>query len=433
MADPHPWLDLTSSPMALVRDSFYPQHVPGYPFHNFQNGPLRTQLGSSDVTGEEPPPSSAAHADDADADTDTNTDPRQTAINTVAAWVFKDPFPKGSVPHFVTATAGLVEAVVHDERNGIYRRAKARANENENADGSGEREAGGNGDGEGFISDGAMRAIYAMSFNRFVTGFVDRDVARRRELGADAARHSSGATKGKGRRPADRNDDAPSPSDSSSDSSSSEIDDEIDEVDTEAPRRPSRARQATDKARAKAARKSMYVLATHLRLPRSFVDVRHRATHGTLKLQPTLGRWRALAREALGWLWEERWRDLVGGDAGRERRKMGLEGWEAAEGRRRRGRGVEGGGGGGGDAVSAAADADAAGEHGLADNEPRETAERHHVDVVEDCASPDPDGPTGRGGKRKMLSSSSAPPREESAAKRVKTSDGMVPEEETET
>ena len=427
MADPHPWLDLTSSPMALVRDSFYPQHVPGYPFHNFQNGPLRTQLSPSDVAGEGPPPSSAA----ADAD----TDPRQTAINTVAAWVFKDPFPKGSVPHFVTATAGLVEAVVHDERNGIYRRAKARANENENADGSGEREAGGNGDGEGFISDGAMRAIYAMSFNRFVTGFVDRDVARRRELGADAARHSSGATKGKGRRPADRNDGAASPSDSASDSSSSssEIDDEIDEIDTEAPPRPSRARQVTDKARAKAARKSMYVLATHLRLPRSFVDVRHRATHGTLKLQPSLGRWRALAREALGWLWEERWRGLVGGDAGREGRRRGLEGWEALEGRRRRRsqRGVEGSGGGGGGVAAAAADA--AVGHGLADKEPRETAERHHVGVVEECAYPDLDGPTGRGGKRKMLSSSSAPPREESVVKRVKTSDGMVPEEETET
>lgn len=73
-------------------------------------------------------------------------DMRQRAIDKVNLWLFK----AGQLPAAIVATAGLTEALLHDDP---------------------ERQERG-------ISESAMQSIYAMAFARFVNGFVDRDVAR---------------------------------------------------------------------------------------------------------------------------------------------------------------------------------------------------------------------------------------------------------------
>jgi hypothetical protein len=70
---------------------------------------------------------------------------RQTAVQHVQMWSFKDP----KLPHAVIATANLTEAMLHDTP-----------------------------DRRGLISDWALRSVYAMAFCRFVNGLVDRDIAK---------------------------------------------------------------------------------------------------------------------------------------------------------------------------------------------------------------------------------------------------------------
>jgi hypothetical protein len=82
-------------------------------------------------------------------------DMRQTAVQHVQMWAFKD----SKLPHAIIATANLTDAMLHDTLD----RRKA-------------------------ISDWALRSVYAMAFCRFVNGFVDRDIAK-------AALRATAATK----------------------------------------------------------------------------------------------------------------------------------------------------------------------------------------------------------------------------------------------
>src|SRR4051794_37630725 len=72
-------------------------------------------------------------------------DTRQTAVQHVQMWSFKDP----KLPHAVIATANLTDALLHDTL-----------------------------DRPRLISDWALRSVYAMAFCRFVNGLVDRDIAK---------------------------------------------------------------------------------------------------------------------------------------------------------------------------------------------------------------------------------------------------------------
>ena len=103
-----PWRH--NSELAMVRDWFFPDHA------------------KADGFGAPP------------------SDMRQRAVDRVNLWLFKS----GKLPPAVMATAGLTEALLHDETENVRRG----------------------------ISDSAMQSIYAMAFARFVNGFVDRDVAR---------------------------------------------------------------------------------------------------------------------------------------------------------------------------------------------------------------------------------------------------------------
>ncbi|KAI1611007.1 Las1-like-domain-containing protein [Exophiala viscosa] len=103
-----PWRH--DSELAMIRDWFFPDHAK----HDVFSAPIQ--------------------------------DMRQRAIDKVNLWLFK----AGQLPAAIVATAGLTEALLHDDQ---------------------ERPARG-------ISDSAMQSIYAMAFARFVNGFVDRDVAR---------------------------------------------------------------------------------------------------------------------------------------------------------------------------------------------------------------------------------------------------------------
>lgn len=82
-------------------------------------------------------------------------DRRQSAVDLVAAYVFRNP----TTPHALAATANLNEASLHD----ILSVSAP------------------------IISENAMRSIYAMAFVKFVNGFVDRDVARVNTASLDAA------------------------------------------------------------------------------------------------------------------------------------------------------------------------------------------------------------------------------------------------------
>lgn len=82
----------------------------------------------------------------ADPFVEAAVDRRQSAVDLVAAYLFRDP----TTPHALLATANLTEASLHDNQT----------------------------DRALHISDNAMRSIYAMAFVKFVNGFVDRDVAK---------------------------------------------------------------------------------------------------------------------------------------------------------------------------------------------------------------------------------------------------------------
>ncbi|EXJ78493.1 hypothetical protein A1O1_08894 [Capronia coronata CBS 617.96] len=99
----------------------------------------------------------AGHVKHDDGFSDPMPDMRQRAVDRVNLWLFK----AGHLPPALIATAGLTEALLHDEASRTERG----------------------------ISDLAMQSIYAMAFARFVNGFVDRDVARSQaaELALDGA------------------------------------------------------------------------------------------------------------------------------------------------------------------------------------------------------------------------------------------------------
>jgi hypothetical protein len=103
-----PWK--TDSQLAVIRDWFYPQHAK----HDVYSGP--------------------------------QPDMRRRAISKINLYLFK----AGDIPHAMTSTANLTEAILHDSQ------------ENRSS----------------HISDSAMISIYAMAFVKFVNGFVDRDVAK---------------------------------------------------------------------------------------------------------------------------------------------------------------------------------------------------------------------------------------------------------------
>lgn len=104
-AQSEPWQNL--SELALLRDNFYPSNAQPDPFSI------------------------------------PSTDMRQNAIDSVSAFVFRNPW----TPHAVVATANLTEASLQYNQHG------------------------------GSLSDNALRSIYAMAFVKFVNGFVDRDIA----------------------------------------------------------------------------------------------------------------------------------------------------------------------------------------------------------------------------------------------------------------
>ena len=54
---------------------------------------------------------------------------------------------------------------------------------------------------------------------------------------------------------------------------------------------------------------SMYTQAQKLGLPALFVDIRHEATHGDM---PNLTNLRSAAERAVGWLWDDYWKELEG-------------------------------------------------------------------------------------------------------------------------
>ena len=75
-------------------------------------------------------------------------DMRQRAVDRVNLWLFK----AGQLPPAVLSTAGLTEALIHDD---LCKTGRT-------------------------ISPQALQSIYSMAFARFVNAFVDRDVARSR-------------------------------------------------------------------------------------------------------------------------------------------------------------------------------------------------------------------------------------------------------------
>ena len=159
-------------------------------------------------------------------------DMRQMAVQHVQMWSFKD----SELPHAIIATATLTDAMLHDTM-----------------------------DRREFVSDWALRSIYAMAFCRFVNGFVDRDIAK-------AALRANAATK-------------------------------VDIHDDGTNRKEERAaRAATTTSRGES---SMYAHAAAIGLPEQFVDLRHRATHDEM---PSLEKLRQMARKALDWLWERWWK-----------------------------------------------------------------------------------------------------------------------------
>ena len=182
----------------MVRDWFYPQHVPRSFF---------------------------------DISSSFRADHRQDAINLVSLWQFCDP----KLTHPLTFTAHLTEAILHDQ--------------------PGRRE---------HLSSLALRNIYAMTFCRFVSALVDRDV--RKSVTTTIFKDDAAVAK--------------------SDAGSG----------------PHRGQS------------SMFAHALALGLPESFVELRHQANHN-LNEMPSLEVLRLRTQEALEWLWERWWKFNVQGSA----------------------------------------------------------------------------------------------------------------------
>ena len=175
---------------------------------------------------------------------------RQRALDRVQQWSSKDP----KLPHAVTATAHLTEALLHDTDE------KDRSHA---------------------VSDWALRAIYAMAFCRFVNGFVDRDIAK----SAKRALLSSSSSTAQLRTP--------------SESAVSVVE---------------RGRER-ERERTRGGESSMYAHAAAIGMPEGFVDLRHRATHDEM---PGLWELRGMVGRGLEWLWEVWWCKEVVGEGGEE-------------------------------------------------------------------------------------------------------------------
>lgn len=180
-------------------------------------------------------------------------DRRQAAVDLVGVYLFRNP----TTPHAMIATASLTEASLHDTPS----------------------------DRDRYISENAMRSIYAMAFVKFVNGFVDRDVARTNTTSLAASSESLMDT-----------------ADHRSDASSSD-----EETET--------------KVKVKGGgESSMYAYAGKISMPEDFVDLRHNIVHGDI---PSLDALRAYNKRALGWLWDKWWAKNVTGDP--TRAKVELE------------------------------------------------------------------------------------------------------------
>lgn len=217
-----PWRD--ASELAHLRDSFFPEKMVLSPYST-------------------PPP-----------------DSRLQAVEQVRSYEKSRP---RLVPHAMSATAMLSEAVAFDE---------------------------------GFadkVSQGIVRSAYSMAFARFVTGFVDRDV-RMERLGVLV--RSNGK------------DENGNFDDSESDS----------EVEADQREQGGQGRVHVPK---NIGESSMYAYAKRIGMPSHFVDLRHATVHGQLNSVTDL---RQRSREGLDWLWEVWWKRHVKGDAAREKRRKWL-------------------------------------------------------------------------------------------------------------
>lgn len=179
------------SELAMLRDWFYPHHIPRSFF---------------------------------DISSSVRADHRQDAVNLVSLWQFRHP----NLPHPLTCTAHLTEAILHDQ--------------------AGRRD---------HLSSLALQNIYAMTFCRFVSALVDRDV--RKSVTATIVKDAVAAEK------------------------------------LDAASGPQRGQS------------SMFANALALGLPESFVELRHQANHN-LNEMPSLEMLRMRTEEALEWLWERWWK-----------------------------------------------------------------------------------------------------------------------------
>jgi Las1-like len=210
-----PWKH--DSEVALIRDWFYPQHA--------------TQ----------------------DAYSAPQPDMRKRAISKINLYIFK----AGDIPHPMVATAGLSEALLHDDQP----------------------------DREAYISHSAMASIYAMSFVKFVNGFVDRDVAR---TATATLEDRSG---------------------------------EDSEEDTAGASTPAVKRGGES---------SMYAYAAKIGMPEKFVDLRHEIVHGDI---PEVWYLRDMTETGLQWLWDKWWVKNARGDPVRALSEIEFREMEAAQGR----------------------------------------------------------------------------------------------------
>ena len=169
-----------------------------------------------------------------DAYSAPSSDMRKRAISKINMYLFK----AGDIPHAMVATANLTEAILHDTQPN--------------------REA--------HISHNAISSIYSMALVKFVSGFVDRDVAK--------AAAASIAAEYKERF-------------------------EDDDTGTAIP---------TVKGGGES---SMYAYAANIGMPEQFVDLRHEIVHGEI---PEIWYLREMTRKGLHWLWEKWWIKNATGD-----------------------------------------------------------------------------------------------------------------------
>ena len=215
-----PWRD--ASELALLRDSFFPDKMMLSPYST-------------------PPP-----------------DSRLQAVEQVRTYEKSRP---RLVPHAISATAMLTEALAFDE-------------------GFGDK-----------VSHGIVRSAYSMAFARFVTGFVDRDV-RTERLGVIVLSNAG---------------------DEESDGREDEGENGPDERE--------QGGQGPAPASKNIGESSMYAYAVRIGMPSHFVDLRHATVHGQLSSVMDL---RQRSKEGLDWLWEVWWKRHVTGDAAREKRRKWL-------------------------------------------------------------------------------------------------------------